>query len=144
MRRISAQDVSVELNPSGKITRFNNIEFTIEDSSKASQVGDRPDGWLRGTVSCEGKIKVDNTVLKSIQGSAPSWREIPETDILFFAQDEENEKLEIELFGCKFFAPSSLAADRSSEEEILWEMNFKVCSPDFVNINGQPYLEKQE
>ena len=142
-RRISAQDVAVELNPGGKVARFLNIEFTIEDTSKATAVGSGPDGWVRGKVSCKGKVKVDNPTLIIIQGSNKSWREIPPTDILFFANDENDSSMEVELFGCKFFAPSPVAADRSSEDEIVWELNFEVTSPDFVNINKQPYLEKE-
>ncbi|MNP76220.1 hypothetical protein D3C76_1734230 [compost metagenome] len=62
---------------------------------------------------------------------------------MFFAKAGE-EELKVEAFGCKLKVSSLLNIDPKGGEKSKHKVPFDVTSPDFVRINGVPYLAAAE
>jgi hypothetical protein len=52
--------------------------------------------------------------------------------------------MKVEAFGCKFKLESLLALNPEGAAKHVSKLKFLVTSPDFVHINGVPYLGKAE
>ncbi|MEA4863376.1 MAG: phage protein [Victivallaceae bacterium] len=115
----------------------------ITDNTTVAKRNGRPDGYLPGDVSAAGTITVDRDGLAALTEQAKSagyWQGIEPFDICTYAKVGDDE-LKIEAFGCKVKISKLLDIDKSKTDETLFEIPYDVTSPDFVNINGVPYLE---
>lgn len=122
------------------------ISVDITDNTAATQTRGVPDGYVAGDVSAEGEMELDTKNFKKIGAaakSAGSYREIPTTDILFYANTGD-EELSVELFGCKLVVTSPLAFDPKGGETATHKVKFFVTSPDFVRIDGTPILSMSD
>ena len=139
--------------------RFNGLSFTfdlgefkvkakkfsldITDNSAAAKRDGRPDGFLQGDVEASGTITVDRSGLRAFVDaakSAGSFQDIPTFDINSYAEAGDD-SLKIEVFGCKVKLSKLLDVDKSSADEIEFELPFDVTSPDFVKIDDVPYVK---
>lgn len=141
MKRISGQ--STDVTVAGELVHVNTVTLDITDNSAAAQTGGIPDGYVDGDVSAEGEIEVSSRVLQQmteLARSAGSWRGIEPADMLFYAK-AGSEELKIEAFGCKFSLSGLLDNDSKGGEALGHKIKFVVTSPDFIRINGVPYLD---
>mgnify|MGYP003431380481 CR=1 FL=1 len=54
------------------------------------------------------------------------------------------DELRVEAFGCKLKVSSLLGIDPKGGEKSKHKVPFDVTSPDFIRINGVPYLDAAE
>lgn len=139
-QRLSGKNFDVSL---GDISlHVEKSTLSIEDNSATATDRGVPNGWVDGDVSASGELEVDAqnlTLITEAAGSAGSFRQLDEFDILFFARAGDDE-LKVEAFGCKLKIDSLLDVDSKGGEKHISKIPFEVTSPDFVRINGVPYL----
>lgn len=122
------------------------VSLSITDNSAVAQTRGIPDGWVSGDVTAEGEIELDSKnfqKLTVIAGIAGSYREIPETDFVFFAQ-RGGVRDKVETFGNKLILTDILNIDPKGGAKSTKKVKFFVTSPDFVRINGVPYLSSTD
>ena len=118
----------------------------ITDNSAVAQTKGVPNGHVDGDVSAAGELELDTTnfnLLIEQAKASGSFRELPPFDIVFFAKAGE-EELRIEAFGCKVRISSLLSLDGKGGEKNKHKVPYDVTSPDFIKINGVPYLAAAE
>lgn len=118
----------------------------ITDNSTVAQTKGVPNGHVDGDVAAAGEIELDTTnfnLMVEQAKSSGSFRELEPFDIVFFAKAGE-EELRIEAFGCKLRISSLLSIDPKGGAKNTHKIPFDVTSPDFVKINGVPYLSAAE
>lgn len=105
-----------------------------------------PDGYVEGDVAAAGEFELDTSnfrLLIDAARSAGSFRELKPFDVVFFAKAGDDE-LRVEAFGCKVKVSSLLGIDPKGGEKTKHKVPYEVTSPDFVRINGVPYLAATE
>lgn len=126
---------------------FDKISATISDGMEVEKTRGVPDGTVPGDVSCEGDVEMKYKYFKVFSLLAKkhgSYRAIPAMDITYIAATK-SDVLPIVLHGCKFTMESILEAESNDGAKSgLVKLKFKVSSPDFVSINGVPYLDALE
>ncbi len=148
------------MGSTGSTQKFNGLSFDIDcgdfavqvkkfsleikDNSTFAKRNGRPDGYLLGDVEASGEIVVDRTGLKTITEAAKkagSFQELPPFDINSYAKIGDDE-VKVEAFGCKIKISSLLDIDKGSVDETEFKLPFDVTSPDFVKIDGVPYVKE--
>ena len=118
----------------------------ITDNTAVAQTRGVPNGHVDGDVAAAGEIELDTTnfnlVIEAAK-TAGSFRELEPFDVVFYAKAGE-EELRIEAFGCKLRLSSLLSIDPKGAEKNKHKIPYDVTSPDFVKINGVPYLAAAE
>ena len=145
-QRIGAKDITTTI---GDLSlNINQVTLSIEDNIEVAKDNGIPNGWVAGDVGAEGDADLDAqglSILGEAASSAQSWRELPEFDLLFYAKVSSGEELKVEAFGCKFKVESLLQINKNEgASKHLTKLKFIVTSPDFIHINGVPYLGKAE
>ncbi|KPG92283.1 MULTISPECIES: phage protein [unclassified Pseudomonas] len=118
----------------------------ITDNTAVAQTRGVPNGTVDGDVSASGEFEFDTNnfnLLIEAARSAGSFRQLEPFDSVFFAKAGD-EELRIEAFGCKLKVSSLLSVDPKGGEKTKHKVPFDVSSPDFVRINGVPYLAAAE
>ena len=119
----------------------------ITDNSAVAQTRGVPDGYVDGDVAAAGELELDSTnfnLLVDAARSAGSFRELKPFDSVFFAKAGEDEEMRVEAFGCRVKVSSLLSIDPKGGEKSKYKVPFDVTSPDFIHINGVPYLAATE
>ena len=122
------------------------MTLDLEDNSAVTKSGGIPDGWADGDVGASGEIEVDAQNLDLFTEAAKaagSFRELPLFDILCFGKTADNE-MKVEAFGCKLQISSLLDIDPNGGEKHVSKLPFFVTSPDFIRLNGVPYLSEAD
>lgn len=145
-QRIGAKDFSITV---GDLSlTVSQCTLSITDNVEVAKDKGIPNGWVAGDVGAEGDMDLDAqalSILSEAAGSAGSWRELPEFDILFYTKVASGEEMKVEAFGCKFKIESLLTLNQNEgAAKHTTKVKFLVTSPDFVHINGVPYLGKSE
>ncbi|AIS15519.1 tail protein [Pseudomonas chlororaphis subsp. aurantiaca] len=118
----------------------------ITDNSAVALTRGVPDGWVAGDVAATGELEVDTTNFNLVieaAGKAGSFRQLETFDQLFYAKTPTDE-IRVEAFGCRFKISSLLNIDAKGGEKTKHKLPFDVTSPDFIHINGVPYLSSDE
>ena len=142
-KRISGQ--SIDFNIDGYLVHFEKVSLSITDNTGVAQTNGVPDGYVNGDVSAEGELELSTKYLNVITAkarSAGSWRAIPLVDLMWYAK-AGTEELKVESFGCKLNVTDILDVDPKGGAVMTHKIKFIVTSPDFVRINGIPYLESE-
>lgn len=116
--------------------------LSIEDSRKGVKDIGVPNGYVDGEVSASGEIELDATalgILAEAAKSAGSWQEIEPVDLLFYSKGTKEEE-KVEAFGCLLNLTDIVEFDPTSDKKAITKIAYEVTSPDFVRINGVPYL----
>ena len=141
MKRISGQSTDVRID--GDLIHIEKVSLDITDNTAAASTQGVPDGHVSGDVAAEGEIEISTKVLTqltAIARRAGSWRGIDPVDLMFYAK-AGNEELKIEAFGCKLVVSNLLDNDPKGGSTLSHKIKYMVTSPQFVRINGVPYLE---
>ncbi|MFL2012336.1 phage protein [Proteus mirabilis] len=142
-KRISGQ--SIDFNIDGDLVHVEKVSLSITDNTGVAQTNGVPDGYVNGDVSAEGELELSTKYLNVITAkarSAGSWRAIPLVDLMWYAK-ASTEELKVESFGCKLNVTDILDVDPKGGAVMTHKIKFIVTSPDFVRINGIPYLESE-
>ena len=142
-KRISGQ--SIDFNIDGDLVHVEKVSLSITDNTGVAQTTGVPDGYVNGDVSAEGELELSTKYLNVITAkarSAGSWRAIPLVDLMWYAK-AGTEELKVESFGCKLNVTDILDVDPKGGAVMTHKIKFIVTSPDFVRINGIPYLESE-
>ena len=118
----------------------------ITDNTAVAQSRGVPNGHVDGDVSCSGEFEFDTSnfnLLIEAARTAGSFRQLEPFDSVFFAKAGD-EELRIEAFGCKLKVSSLLSVDPKGGEKSKHKVPFDVTSPDFIRVNGVPYLASAE
>ena len=118
----------------------------ITDNTAVAQTRGVPNGTVDGDVSASGEFEFDTNnfnLLIEAARSAGSFRQLEPFDSVFFAKAGD-EELRIEAFGCKLKVSSLLSVDPKGGEKTKHKVPFDVTSPDFIRVNGVPYLAASE
>lgn len=133
---------SFDINYGSELIQIKSVTLSITDNSATAVTNGVPDGYIAGGVGAEGSIvlatKYFNKVIE-VARSYGSFRDMPTADFMFYANTGDEEQ-KIEAFGCKLKISELLNADKSSDDETTHTIDYVVTSPDFVSINGVPYL----
>lgn len=123
-----------------------NCTLDITDSTAVAQSRGVPNGHVDGDVSASGEMEFDTSnfnLLIEAARSAGSFRKLEPFDVVFFAKAGD-EELRVEAFGCKLRVSSLLSVDPKGGDTSKHKVPFDVTSPDFIRINGVPYLDASE
>ena len=145
MQRISGKNFDISIGDLA-IT-VNKTTLTIEDKTEVAKDGGVPNGFVDGEVSASGDLELDAlamSILGEAAKSAGSWRALEPFDMLFYAKTGQNEEMKVEAFGCKFVLDSLLDVDKAGGQKHISKVKYLVTSPDFIRINGVPYLRPEE
>lgn len=140
-KRISGQ--SIDFNMDGDLVHVEKVSLSITDNTGVAQTNGVPDGYVNGDVSAEGELELSTKYLNVITAKARkagSWRAIPLVDLMWYAS-AGIEELKVEAFGVKLNITDILDVDPKGGSVMTHKVKFIVTSPDFVRINGIPYLE---
>ena len=145
MQRISGKNFDISI---GDLTvTVSKTTLTIEDKTEVAKDGGVPNGWVDGEAGASGDMELDAqgiSILGEAARSAGSWRGLDTFDLLFYAKTGQNEEMKVEAFGCKFLIDSLLDVDKAGGQKHITKLKYIVTSPDFVRINGVPYLRPEE
>ncbi|MGO2287796.1 phage protein [Pseudomonas lundensis] len=144
MSRIGGKNFDVNLGD--LLVHVESCTLDITDNSAVAQTRGVPDGHVDGDVSASGEFELDSYnfgLLVDAARTAGSFRELKPFDSVFFAKSGD-EEMRIEAFGCKLKVSSLLSIDPKGGEKTKHKVPFDVTSPDFIRINGVPYLAASE
>ncbi|OTA17198.1 tail protein [Xenorhabdus beddingii] len=142
-QRISGQ--SIDFNMDGSLVHAEKVNLSITDNTAAAQTQGVPDGYIAGDVAAEGEIELSTKYLDIVTAkarAAGSWRGIQPVDLMWYAK-AGNEEMKVEAYGCKLIVSDILDVDPKGGSIMTHKVKFVVTSPDFVRINGIPYLEAE-
>ena len=144
MSRIGGKNFDVNLGD--LLVHVESCTLDITDNSATAQTRGVPDGYVDGDVGASGELELDSAnfnLLIEAARTAGSFRKLEPFDSVFFAKAGD-EELRIEAFGCKLKVSSLLSIDPKGGEKTKHKVPFDVTSPDFIRINGVPYLDASE
>jgi hypothetical protein len=144
MARISGKNFDVNIGD--LLVHVETATLDITDNSAVAQDKGVPNGHVDGDVSASGELEVDTSnfnLLIEAARRAGSFRALEPFDSVFFAKAGD-EELRVEAFGLKLKVSSLLNIDSKGGEKSKHKVPFDVTSPDFIRINGVPYLDATE
>lgn len=144
MARISGKNFDVNIGD--LLVHVETATLDITDNSAVAQDKGVPNGHVDGDVSGAGELEVDTSnfnLLIEAARRAGSFRALEPFDSVFFAKAGD-EELRVEAFGLKLKVSSLLNIDSKGGEKTKHKVPFDITSPDFVRINGVPYLDSTE
>jgi hypothetical protein len=142
--RLSGMNFNVNLGDI--MVQVDTASLTITDNSAVSQTSGVPDGAVDGDVSASGELTVNASNFKLISEAAKragSWRAMPNFDVMFYGKTSQDE-MKVEAFGCRIKLSDILDIDKKGGSASLFKVPFDVTAPDFVHIDGVPYLRPDE
>lgn len=145
MSRISGKSFDTHIGD--MLIHVEKATLSITDNSGVAKDRGVPNGRVPGDVEAAGEVELDATALNLIieaARSAGSFRDLDTFDILFYANSKSGEELKVEAFGCAFKIEGLLDIDSKGGEKHCSKLPFDVTSPDFIRINGVPYLSASE
>ncbi|TOH54219.1 phage tail protein [Vibrio parahaemolyticus] len=122
------------------------VTLSITDNSAVNKTSGVPDGYVDGDVEASGEMELTTQQFNQLSKAAKqagSWRGMPDFDALFYGKIDKDE-LKIEAYGCRIKISDLLDADSNGGSVLVHKLPFEVTSPDFVKINGVPYLRPDE
>ncbi|WP_404839932.1 phage protein [Aeromonas media] len=143
-RHISGQSFDTTLM--GTMVHVEKASLSITDNSAVAQTRGIPDGFVDGDVAAEVEFELDTknfTLLSDAAKRAGSWRGMAPDDVLFYA-DTGDETMKVEAFGVKLQISDLLDVDPKGGSKGVHKIKGFVTSPDFVHINGVPYLSQED
>lgn len=144
MARISGMNFDVNLGD--LLLHVEKATLDITDNSAVAQTHGIPDGHVDGDVAAGGEFELDSAnfaLLIEAAKRAGSFRALEPFDALFYAR-AGNEEMRVEAFGCKVKVSSLLDIDPKGGAKTVHKVPYDVTSPDFIRINGVPYLDAAE
>ncbi|MBB1272531.1 phage protein [Psychromonas sp. SR45-3] len=130
----------------GVMVHVKSASATINDETAVAKSRGVTDGYTDGSVTCDVEYEVDLSNFKKLQQKAReagSWRGVEPFDCMFYANNGQDED-KIELYGVKLLIADLIALDPDSADKTTRKLKGFVTSPNFVKINGIPYLSADD
>lgn len=143
-RRISGMNFDVELL--GIMIHVEKATVTINDNTAVTQTRGITDGYVDGDVTADVEYEFDTknlNLLSQAAKSAGSWRGIAPHDVLYYA-NSGSEEIKVEAFGVKLLLSDLLDIDGKGGDKNIHKIKGFITSPDFIRINGVPYLSSED
>lgn len=143
-KRLSGMNFDIDIF--GTVIHVEKASVSISDDSAVATSRGVPDGHVDGAVSADLEYELDTKnfkLLGKVARNAGSWRGIKTHDCLFYG-NAGGEELTIEVFGVKLLLESILDVDPSSSDKTKHKVKGLVTSPDFIKIDGVPYLSRDD
>ena len=140
-QRINSLSFSITLGDTD--IHVDKMSLDIDDGTTATKKNGRPDGYVLGEASAKGDLSIDLAECKKLKAAAQaagSWQALAPFDIVAYAKSGDDET-KIECFGCKIKLNKVLDVDKGSNDKSVRSIPFEVTSPEFINIDGVPYLK---
>jgi hypothetical protein len=148
MNRISGK--SFDIRFMGIMLHVESFNISIEDNTTVAKDKGVPNGFIEGDVAANGEIVLDTRnfmLLSAAAKLAGSWRDLPTFNIDAYAIGSSAvaaEAFHVHAHDCKLRISELLNVDPNSTEKSTHKLPFDVTGPDFVFINGTPYLRSSE
>ncbi|WP_421180664.1 phage protein [Aeromonas enteropelogenes] len=143
-KRFSGMNVDITLL--GVDVQAETATLSITDNTAVAQSRGVPDGFVDGDVSAEVEFELASKYLLLLLDAvrtAGSFRAVEPEDVLFYA-NTGGEELKIEAFGVKLAVSDLLNADGKGGSVMTHKIKGQVTAPEFVRINGIPYLSDED
>ncbi|QSB01973.1 DUF2597 family protein [Methylomonas sp. EFPC1] len=143
-KRLSAQNFDIMVGD--LLVHVETMSAQITDNRQPTFIRGVPDGYVDGDVACAGDIELDSknfNLFTDVARSNGSWRAMPTFDIIYSGVTI-SDKQKIEMFGCLINITDLLNNDAKGGEKSKHKLSFAVTSPDFVRLNGVPYLDADD
>ncbi|OAT26542.1 hypothetical protein M976_02703 [Buttiauxella ferragutiae ATCC 51602] len=137
---------SFDVNYDSVMIHIESATVTITDNSGVAQTRGIPNGHVKGAVTADVEVEVDSLNFKkftAVARAAGSWRDIKPKDFLFYANTGDEEE-KIEVFGCVPTLSDIVNINPTEASKTTKKIKFMVTSPDFVAIDGVPYLSARD
>lgn len=144
MARIGGKNFDVNLGD--LLIHVETCTLDITDNSAVAKDKGVPNGHVDGDVEASGELELDSSnfnLLIEAARRAGSFRALPPFDSVMYAKAGD-EELRVEAFGCKLKVSSLLNITSTGGEKSKHKVPFDVTDPDFIRINGVPYLAASE
>ncbi len=144
MSRISGK--SFDINVGDMLINVASFTMDIDDKRTVAMTRGVPNGFVDADVSASGEIELDAANLKLLNdaaASAGSWKQLPLFDINTYA-NTGTEEMKVEAFGCMIRIANLLDIKPEGGDTHKTKLPFDVTSPDFIRLNGTPYLSDAE
>lgn len=141
---LSGQDFDIMIGDI--LVHVESMSASITDNRKPTMTRGVPNGYVNGDVTCTGDIELDTVnfqLIKDAAKAAGSFREMRPFDIVVIGKNVDNENKQ-ELFGCLLTVSDLLNIDSKGGDKQKHKLPFEVTSPDFVRIDGVPYLSEAD
>ncbi|MCG7585669.1 phage protein [Photobacterium sp. OFAV2-7] len=126
--------------------KANKVTLSITDNSAVNKTSGIPDDYVDGDVEASGEIELSSNqfrILSKAAKQAGSWRGLDVFDAMFYGKTDKDE-LKVEAFGCRLKVSDLIDIDSNGGSTLVHKLPFDVTSPDFVRIDGVPYLRPEE
>ncbi|GLS26159.1 phage protein [Marinibactrum halimedae] len=144
MKRMTGKNFDVMMGDF--LIHVQEASLDIDDQSTVAKTKGIPDGQLDGEVGASGSITVNTQNFKKIvevAKSAGAWRAIEPFD-MNFTGNSGSEELSVLAHDCQLRIASLIDIDSSGGEAHTHTLDYDVTGPDFVHIDGVPYLRPDE
>lgn len=138
--------INFDITLMGTMVHVEKASLSITDNSAVATTRGVPDGFVDGEVAAELEFELDTKNFKLLGSAAKragSWRGMKPDDVLFYA-NTGSEETKIEAFGVKLSVSDLLDVDPKGGNKSVHKVKGVVTSPDFVHIDGVPYLSKED
>ncbi|WP_429134266.1 phage protein [Aeromonas hydrophila] len=143
-KRISG--INFDTTLMGAMVHVEKATCSITDNTAAAQTRGIPDGHVDGDVAAELDFELDTknfNVLIAAAKTAGSFRGMEPDDVLFYA-NSGSEQFKVEAFGVKLLASDLIDMDPKGGSKSVHKVKGLVTSPDFIHLNGVPYLSADD
>lgn len=137
---------SFDFDAGGVQIHADKMTLDITDNTAVAKTRGVPNGFTQGDVEASGELELDSTnflLLLDQAKAAGSWRGMDPVDFSTYGKAGDDE-LKLEAFGCKFTLSGLADIDNNSSDKTKHKVPYIVTDPDFVKINGTPYLTAEE
>ena len=142
--RLTGKDFDVMIGDYS--VRVESLSASITDNRKVIKEQGIPVDYTNGDVECSGEIELNIRNFKLISEgakSAGSWRDLEPFDIGINGS-VTGETQSIELDKCLLRISDLPNIDPNSNDQMKVKLPFDVTGPDFVTIDGTPYLSAHD
>ena len=142
-KRISGKDVRLFVG--GTMLMVDKFDLKIDDKRAVAMTQGVPNGYVDGEISASGSLTLDSQQFTMLLGSlgGAAWKSIEPQDIKAFASAGGLTK-DITAHGCLLRISDLLGTESKGSEKSTHTIEFDVTSPDFIHIDGKPYLTAAE
>ncbi|MEI8607943.1 phage protein [Enterovibrio norvegicus] len=126
--------------------KANKFTLDITDNSAVVKTNGIPDGSVDGDVEASGEMEFTTSqfnLLVKVAKRFGAYRGMPAFDGMGFG-NVGKEELKVEMFGMKLKISNLLDVDSNGGNALMHKVPFDITSPDFIHINGVPYLRDDE
>ena len=145
IQRIGGKDVSSFVGNLELL--MEKVDIKIDDKRAVAYSRGIANGFVDGECSASGSFTLDtqnfDMLLHGLVSDGESWKDVKPQDIHLFAGAGDLTK-DIKAFGCLLKVSDLWGTENKGGEKAVHVIPFEVTSPDFIHVDGKPYLSLNE